>query len=285
MKLKKRYRVLICVLAACVLLGTGAFVFYHGEWWYPLLSSLRPVPQFSPEAVIPECEEPLSPDAVFARDNINYSSVLMLINAEYPLPEGFTPDVVEYNGAKMHPLMKEPYIAMRDSVQAKTGTRIYVSSDFRTSEEQASILEEKGDSIAAAVGSSEHEAGISLDVYAPYYAGMNFLRSRAGREINDSCSDYGFIIRYPHNKEAITGIAYEPWHLRYVGAPHAKLIMQHGLTLEEYLTALVPDTWYQSDGYYIARLSPDNLALPKGYISCDISPDNMGYFVITAKMQ
>ena len=46
---------------------------------------------------------------------------------------------------------------------------------------------------------------------------------------------YGFIERYPANKEAVTGIAHEPWHFRYVGRPHAQRMTDLGLTLEEYL--------------------------------------------------
>ena len=45
---------------------------------------------------------------------------------------------------------------------------------------------------------------------------------------------YGFIIRYPKDKENITGYSYEPWHLRYVGQNAAKYIKKNNLTLEEY---------------------------------------------------
>ncbi|RYD01409.1 hypothetical protein N752_30920 [Desulforamulus aquiferis] len=49
------------------------------------------------------------------------------------------------------------------------------------------------------------------------------------------CAEYGFIIRYPKGKEDVTGVPFEPWHYRYVGTPHAKEIMDKGITLEEYL--------------------------------------------------
>ena len=45
---------------------------------------------------------------------------------------------------------------------------------------------------------------------------------------------FGFVERYPRDKEAVTGIGYEPWHFRYVGAPHAAIMRDNGLTLEEY---------------------------------------------------
>ena len=49
------------------------------------------------------------------------------------------------------------------------------------------------------------------------------------------CADYGFIVRYPKDKEDVTGIMYEPWHFRYVGKDAAEYIMEHGLCLEEFV--------------------------------------------------
>ena len=49
------------------------------------------------------------------------------------------------------------------------------------------------------------------------------------------CAEYGFILRYPKDKQDVTGIIFEPWHFRYVGVEIATYIMQNGLTLEEYL--------------------------------------------------
>ena len=135
--------------------------------------------------------------------------------------------------------------------------------------------------IAAAVGCSEHEAGLALDVYAPYFGGVNFLRSRAGRAVNRTCAEYGYIIRYPVDKTEVTGISYEPWHVRYVGAPHAELIMESGLALEEYLELFEPDVWYRTGDYLLARLSGDTLTLPTGWTACELSPDNTGYTFVT----
>jgi len=49
------------------------------------------------------------------------------------------------------------------------------------------------------------------------------------------CAEYGFILRYPKEKQHITGVIYEPWHYRYVGVEAATEIMSRGITLEEYL--------------------------------------------------
>ena len=181
--------------------------------------------------------------------------------------------------------MVENYIALRDDVQKKTGIRIYVSSDFRTAEKQASLLEFYGPDRAAPVGCSEHEAGLSLDVYAPEHGSYAFLNSAAGRMVNRICHEYGFIIRYEVDKTDVTGFDYEPWHLRYVGAPHAELIAESGLAYEEYLNAITPETWYSYNNYLILRTAnTEELTLPESFTSCHISPDNMGYYVVTVKV-
>ena len=56
-----------------------------------------------------------------------------------------------------------------------------------------------------------------------------------GLDLHLICYKYGFILRYPPEKTAETGIIYEPWHYRYVGEEDAKKIMESGMTLEEYL--------------------------------------------------
>lgn len=282
MKIKKKYRILLIILAAIVLLTAAAVVYLHGEWWYPVVSAMRITPELKLE-IADGAKEDWTLDELLADGRVTLSNNLLLVNASHPLPKGYEATLVEYNGAKMHPLMLDPYISLRDDVQAKTDVRIYVASDYRTPEEQAAILAQEGNTTAAQVGCSEHEAGLALDVYAPYCGGINFLRSPAGRMVNKICGDYGFILRYPKGKEDITGIDYEPWHIRYVGQPHAKLIMAHGLTLEEYLDALEPNVWYISGDYRFARLSPDALRLPEGWTQCDISPDNMGYYVVTVR--
>lgn len=284
-RIKKKYRVLCAVLAAVVLaVGVGVFL-SHGEWWYPLKLALHSYPAPDLIETIPAGEmRHWTLDELLALENVTESNNLLLVNASYPLPDGYEVVLTEYNGAKMHPLMVDPYVALRDAVQAKTGVRIYVASDYRTAEEQAAIIGDSEEGIAASLGCSEHEAGLALDVYAPYYAGKEFLGSRAGRMVNDICGDYGYIIRYPRNKTDVTGIAYEPWHLRYVGQPHAEIIMESGIALEEYVALLRVGVWYSHGEYLISRRTADDLRLPEGWARCEISPDNTGNYIVTLKM-
>ena len=68
-----------------------------------------------------------------------------------------------------------------------------------------------------------------------YSLNQSFERTAAYRWLIEHCADYGFILRFPKDKEAVTGVIYEPWHFRYVGKEAAAEIMRDGLCLEEYL--------------------------------------------------
>ena len=52
---------------------------------------------------------------------------------------------------------------------------------------------------------------------------------------------FGFILRYPKDKENITGYSYEPWHFRYVGTQVAYQIYQEGITFDEYYAYYIAD--------------------------------------------
>ena len=129
--------------------------------------------------------------------------------------------------------------------------QIEIVSGWRSQQEQEQIyadsLAENGlaftEQYVALPGHSEHQTGLAVDLalhqaeidtlcpYFPYTGICETFRELAPR--------YGLIERYPKGKEAITGIAHEPWHFRYVGAAHAMMMKQMGLTLEEYLETIV----------------------------------------------
>ena len=269
---------LICVLfcSVCVLCARGDWLFYIAE-----------ICRIYPDVALTEVEtvgtEWRLSDLMQA-PNVSVANTLMLVNSTHPLPEDYEAVIEDYNDAEMHPLMIDAYVALRDTVEKNTGVRLRVSDDYRTKEEQSAILAEKGGDIAAAVGCSEHEAGLALDVYVKGYGGLAFLHSYAGREVNRICGDYGYIIRYPLLGEDLTGITFEPWHLRYVGLPHSAIIENAGLTLEEYIAVLTPDVWFAHEEYRILRTASETVTLPDGWQSCHVSEDNTGHWIITLKM-
>jgi|GEM_PF-1202848 len=89
-------------------------------------------------------------------------------------------------------------------------------------------------------GTSDHHTGLALDIVTPAYQVLDdgFAGTDAGRWMEAHSWEYGFVIRFPKDKTAITGIAYESWHLRYVGREHAAVMHENDWCLEEYLGAL-----------------------------------------------
>lgn len=123
-----------------------------------------------------------------------------------------------------------------------------VASAYRSSEEQKKLYEEmardygpeKAKTLCALPGHSEHETGLAVDIEMAMEASetqeeLNYPSGYFYRCVHEHLSEYGFILRYPEGKEQITEYSFEPWHIRYVGNPHATIIMKQNLALEEYL--------------------------------------------------
>ena len=213
--------------------------------------------------------------------DIFYNDFLMLVNEEHPLPENYKPDLVYYKEIYMNRFVAKAYKKLAEEIKNKFENSLFIMSAYRPPSEQASI-NESGNEYAASVDSSEHLTGLALDVYVKYYAGMGFLDCAEGQFVNSFCQNYGFIIRYPYYGKNITGISFEPWHLRYVGLPHSEIIMNNKLTLEEYIESYIPGEIYYYENYMITRQKDPKL-IPEGISEITISPDNTGYYIITGK--
>lgn len=225
-------------------------------------------------------EELLDQETVIREDS------LLLINEEHLIPSDFSDVVAEYknSGVMMSPYIMSSYEALSAECKRKFDDTLYVSSSYRTPEKQQEILETSASNIAAAVGASEHQAGLALDVYFSGHAGRAILKCEAGQYLNQNCWRYGFIIRYPLWKSNKTNTAYEPWHIRYVGVPHAEIIYLEGLVLEEYMEMLLEAEYYQYGDYLITRQEKEPFLLPESFESGVISKDNMGGYIITLKL-
>lgn len=125
--------------------------------------------------------------------------------------------------------------------------KIVPVSGFRTQQEQQKIwddaLKQHGliytQKYVAIPGCSEHQTGLAIDL-ALNQENIDFICPSFPDEgichlFQQLAPSYGFILRYPKGKETVTKIGWEPWHFRYVGTPHAQIITNHHLTLEEYL--------------------------------------------------
>lgn len=191
----------------------------------------------------------------------NPDDILVVSNKERNLPENYKPkDLVipnvpfpfEENVEKKY-MRKEAAEALEQLFRdaKKADLQLYAMSGFRSYERQKDVFaqnvkklgEETARRVSATPGQSEHQTGLAMDVTSPeidFKLTTEFEKTREGKWVLENSHKYGFIIRYPKGKEAITGYDYEPWHLRYVGKEHAAYMKEHNLTLEEYLSNTKP---------------------------------------------
>ncbi len=218
-------------------------------------------------------------------ENVSFNQSMMLINEEHTLSDDYVADISEYKttGVMMNSCMRDAYSDMSLDIIDKFDKTLFVMSSYRTAEEQEEISEEQGEETAMKKGASEHQTGLALDVYITEFAGAGFINCDVGVWVNENSWKYGFIIRYPQFKEDITGIKFEPWHIRYVGFPHSEIIYKNSLAFEEYIENLEVGKFYEYDDYIFTRQKGDEITVPSGLDSYVISEDNTGCFIITGK--
>ncbi|WP_429608034.1 M15 family metallopeptidase [Bacillus albus] len=179
----------------------------------------------------------------------------VVVNKEYGLPTGYKPeDLVvpnvpfSFKGTleKSH-LRKEAAEALENlfRLASQEGIQLNAVSGYRSYDYQKRLYEnnvkrkgqEHTDRFSAKPGHSEHQTGLTMDVSAKSANNeleLSFAKTKEGKWLKENAHRAGFIIRYPKEKENVTGYAYEPWHIRYVG-DIAEKIYKEKLTLEEYV--------------------------------------------------
>ena len=239
------------------------------------------------------------------RTQIQTIHSLLLVNAAHPIPASTAHLDLVCVDARWPEVQLERRAAglLNACIQAVGGQDLIVPvSGWRSQREQQAIwddtLAKEGEDFTrkyvALPGCSEHQTGLAIDLGAaakeidfirpefPYDGVCGAFRQRA--------ADYGFVLRYPAGKEAVTGIAHEPWHFRYVGVPHARLMTDLGLTLEEYVALLRRDyaqrpLTFQSGSrtfqiqYHSGAACREDVPEAGGYRQ--VSADNCGGFVVT----
>lgn len=182
-------------------------------------------------------------------------SLLILVNRSNPLPEGLVPQLVDIGGGdSVDARCYDDLMLMLDACR-QAGLEPVVSSAYRTHDYQTMLYENKisrlidegvsaeqapalAMTVVALPGTSEHQLGLALDIVDASYRQLDEAQEDTAvqRWLMANSYRYGFILRYPSDKSAITGIIYEPWHYRYVGREAAQAIYESGLCLEEFLS-------------------------------------------------
>lgn len=198
--------------------------------------------------IVKEKEKPKLPTSTNSSQEISFSSKgykiqkqngayyvngILVANKTYDLSSSYAPGGLTRETIDAFEKMK--------SDASKEGISLKIISGYRSYSRQKTLYnnyvkrdgKEVADRYSARPGHSEHQTGLAFDVNSLDQA---FGNTKAGEWLNHNCYKYGFILRYPKGKEAITGYMYEPWHFRYIGQEAINLY-NNGVwtTLEEYL--------------------------------------------------
>lgn len=135
----------------------------------------------------------------------------------------------------------EAFLKMYNDAKDK-GYAFKINSAYRSYEKQVTIYQgwvnkdgqALADTYSARAGFSEHQTGYAFDVRDYPFTNDDYSKTKSFTWVSENAYKYGFIIRFPKDKEYITGYQYEPWHYRYVGEEAAKYIYENDITFEEY---------------------------------------------------
>ncbi|NBJ68012.1 MULTISPECIES: M15 family metallopeptidase [Clostridia] len=245
------------------------------------------------EPIPKEVEEPLKIDI----EDI-YKGELLLVNEEHGIKKSAKSDIVNLfenkhligdYGLVDHKikLSKEITTYFNEMIEAakKDGVdNFLISSGYREFQEQTKLYQEMGKNYALPAGYSEHQLGLALDVGS---SAGTMAEAEEGVWVAENAWRFGFVLRYPEEKKAITGIEYEPWHIRYVSKPHSAIMYDKDFVLEEYLDFLrdkkristtVDGKNYHVRYYPVSKSMTVNIPKDSKYT---ISGDNVGGVIVT----
>ena len=178
----------------------------------------------------------------------------VLANELNMLPQDFEVELEKtYNGQRVDRRIRKDLEAMIDAAK-KEGHNLMICSSYRDYKKQDQLMDEsiakfvrrgmsykdaffKTKEQIALTGASEHHTGLAVDIVGKNHQSLD--ESQADTEeakwLAEHAAEYGFILRYPKDKEEITMISFESWHYRYVGREAAEYMKEHNLCLEEFV--------------------------------------------------
>ena len=176
----------------------------------------------------------------------------ILANGDNSIAEYVPPElvVVGTNSQQFDTRIADSLKAMVADAEAQ-GLTCFVSSGYRSYSDQAANFtrvcqnngvtdgkNSKGYFITMPAGCSEHQTGLAADITDKYYElkDESIENTALFQYMKDKCQEFGFIVRFPKDKEEVTGVMYEPFHFRYVGVEAATYIMENGICLEEFVS-------------------------------------------------
>lgn len=205
-------------------------------------------------AAVPEIiqESPASSEVVIDHpERTEKDELLLLVNADNALPQDMKIVTRSYDGVEINAVIYIDLCALMDAAYHDDVT-LWLASGYRSVEKQREILERavsnrmssgmtEEEALEDALmtiqspGHSEHHTGMAIDFNDVKF---DFENTETYTWLRANAAAYGFVERYPREKEAVTGIAYEPWRFRYVGREHARKMYELNMCLEEYVEYL-----------------------------------------------
>lgn len=232
---------------------------------------------------------------------------LILVNARHPIVQPLEPQLtlVAGDAAEVF-LQKQTAAALTRAMDCIGGAgQIVPVSGYRSEAEQLRIyadsLRENGraftEQYVAQPNHSEHQTGLAIDL-GKQQDEIDFIRPDFPDEgvcgqFRRKAARYGFVERYPHGKESVTGIAHEPWHFRYVGRLHAAMMRSMDMTLEEYTEYLkqfpyekqhlqIRERGNDTEVFYVSVGKYDTVSVTLPECSaCQVSGNNVDGCIVT----
>ena len=181
----------------------------------------------------------------------NPNGLLVLCNKYNALPSDYEPEDLTEVGSSGIYMRKEAAENMYAMVLAAEAAGLHVNlvSGYRSYDYQVELYarhvrergETEADRVSARPGHSEHQTGLAMDLSNDWTLEKYFEDTELFEWLSQNDYKYGFILRYPKDKEYITGYDYEPWHYRYVGVEVATVIHNEDITYEEYVMKYLSD--------------------------------------------
>lgn len=178
----------------------------------------------------------------------NQNTDLVFVNKYHYLEASYVPEnlkIVEVctsGNRQLVDVAKEAYESLCKEAK-KDGLNIRLISSYRSYSYQETLYNsyiekdgrDKADTYSARPGFSEHQTGLVIDVDNEILPYERFEETKESEWMRNNAHKFGFILRYPKDKEEITGYSYESWHYRYVGREIASYLKENNLTLDEYI--------------------------------------------------
>ncbi|MBE5797167.1 MAG: D-alanyl-D-alanine carboxypeptidase family protein [Clostridiales bacterium] len=196
----------------------------------------------------------ISSSLTTAAPHNDVDGLLFLQNRQWRVSRYFEPETLKASvPGQLQDMRADAAKALEEmfaACKADIGVTLKAVSGYRSYQRQATIYQNKlervgskakADEYVARPGASEHQLGLAMDVGQKsddVNLTSSFGKTKGGKWVKEHCWEYGFILRYQEGWEDVTGYAYEPWHVRYVGKENAKLIHEADMPLETYLLLL-----------------------------------------------